>query len=256
MSQSIICIVPAAGVGARAQRAPGDASPKQYRGLAGQPMLRHAVQALLADPRVSQVRVAVSPDDGWAADALAGLDRCVIRPCGGPTRAATVSRALADAALPDDAWVLVHDAARPGLPPDALARLIDTCTRDPVGGLLAMPVPDTVKRAAAVQDTMAAAVTRVAAGANGAARSPAEMATVRVAATLARDGLWLAQTPQMFRAGMLQSALQAADRAGVVVTDEASAIEAAGYAPQLVLGSARNFKVTWPDDFELMEKWL
>lgn len=256
MSQSIICIVPAAGVGARAQRAPGDASPKQYRGLAGQPMLRHAVQALLADPRVSQVRVAVSPDDGWAADALAGLDRCVIRPCGGPTRAATVSRALADAALPDDAWVLVHDAARPGLPPDALARLIDTCTRDPVGGLLAMPVPDTVKRAAAVQDTMDASVTRVAAGANGAARSPAEMATVRVAATLARDGLWLAQTPQMFRAGMLQSALQAADRAGVVVTDEASAIEAAGYAPQLVLGSARNFKVTWPDDFELMEKWL
>jgi 2-C-methyl-D-erythritol 4-phosphate cytidylyltransferase len=256
MSQSIICIVPAAGVGARAQRALGDASPKQYRGLAGQPMLRHAVQALLADPRVSQVRVAVSPDDGWAADALAGLDRCVIRPCGGPTRAATVSRALADAALPDDAWVLVHDAARPGLPPDALARLIDTCTRDPVGGLLAMPVPDTVKRAAAVQDTMDASVTRVAAGANGAARSPAEMATVRVAATLARDGLWLAQTPQMFRAGMLQSALQAADRAGVVVTDEASAIEAAGYAPQLVLGSARNFKVTWPDDFELMEKWL
>jgi len=256
MSQSIICIVPAAGVGARAQRAPGDASPKQYRGLAGQPMLRHAVQALLADPRVSQVRVAVSPDDGWAADALAGLNRCVIRPCGGPTRAATVSRALADAALPDDAWVLVHDAARPGLPPDALARLIDTCMRDPVGGLLAMPVPDTVKRAAAVQDTMDAAVTRVAAGANSVARSPGEMATVRVAATLARDGLWLAQTPQMFRAGMLQSALQAADRAGVVVTDEASAIEAAGYAPQLVLGSARNFKVTWPDDFKLMEKWL
>lgn len=256
MSQSIICIVPAAGVGARAQRAPGDASPKQYRGLAGQPMLRHAVQALLADPRVSQVRVAVSPGDGWAADALAGLDRCMIRPCGGPTRAATVSRALADAALADDAWVLVHDAARPGLPPDALARLIDTCMRDPVGGLLAMPVPDTVKRAAAVQEAMDASVTRAAAGENSAVRSPAETATVRVAATLARDGLWLAQTPQMFRAGMLQSALLAADRAGVIVTDEASAIEAAGYAPQLVLGSARNFKVTWPDDFELMEKWL
>ncbi|MYZ43099.1 IspD/TarI family cytidylyltransferase [Schauerella aestuarii] len=259
MSQSIICIVPAAGVGARAQRAQGDASPKQYRGLAGQPMLRHAVQALLADPRVSEVRVAVSPDDGWAADALAGLDRCVIRPCGGPTRAATVSRALADAALADEAWVLVHDAARPGLPADALARLIDACVHDPVGGLLAMPVPDTVKRAATsavVQAPMNACPTQVAAGENIVTRSPAEVSPLRVASTLAREGLWLAQTPQMFRAGMLQSALHAADRAGVVVTDEASAIEAAGYAPQLVLGSARNFKVTWPDDFELMEKWL
>ncbi|MDQ2150363.1 2-C-methyl-D-erythritol 4-phosphate cytidylyltransferase [Alcaligenaceae bacterium C4P045] len=250
MSQSIICIVPAAGVGARAQRAQGDAFPKQYRGLAGQPMLRHAVLALLADPRVTQVRVAVSPDDGWAADALAGLSRCVIRRCGGPTRAATVAGALADAALDDDAWVLVHDAARPGLPADALARLIDTCLHDPVGGLLAVPVPDTVKRAAATDASGGQSPV------NASAALPVDVAAVRVGATLARDGLWLAQTPQMFRAGMLQSALLAADRAGVVVTDEASAIEAAGYAPQLVLGSARNFKVTWPDDFELMEKWL
>ena len=265
MTQSIICIVPAAGVGARAQRAQGDATPKQYRGLAGQPMLRHAVLALLADPRVTQVRVAVSPDDGWAADALAGLSRCVIRPCGGPTRAATVAGALADAALDDDTWVLVHDAARPGLPADALARLIDTCLHDPVGGLLAVPVPDTVKRAAASagQVAMRASSAQAATDAfggqspvNASAALPVDVAAVRVDATLARDGLWLAQTPQMFRAGMLQSALLAADRAGVVVTDEASAIEAAGYAPQLVLGSARNFKVTWPDDFELMEKWL
>ena len=126
----------------------------------------------------------------------------------------------------DDTWVLVHDAARPGLPAEVLARLIDACLEDPVGGLLALPVADTVKGG-----------------------------HERVERTLDRNGLWLAQTPQMFRAGALRDALTAAAVAGVAVTDEASAIEAAGYAPRLP-GSLRNFKVTWPDDFELMEKWL
>ncbi len=190
-------------------------------------MLRLAVQALLADPRIAQVRVAVSPGDGWVEDALAGLPRTVWRPCGGATRADTVAAALADAALLDAAWVLVHDAARPGLPAEALARLIDACLTDEVGGLLALPVADTVK-----------------------AGGP------RVRATVDRDGLWLAQTPQMFRAGLLRDALAHARAQGLAVTDEASAIEAWGLAPQLVPGSVRNFKVTWPDDFALMEKWL
>ncbi|MGF2241433.1 2-C-methyl-D-erythritol 4-phosphate cytidylyltransferase, partial [Bordetella pertussis] len=126
-----------------------------------------------------------------------------------------------------DDWILVHDAARPGLPAAALARLIDACLDDAVGGLLALPVADTVK----------------------AGRQ-------RVSRTVDRDGLWLAQTPQMFRAGLLRDALARARAAGLAVTDEASAVEAAGHAPRLVAGALRNFKVTWPDDFELMEKWL
>lgn len=227
MSDSIIAIVPAAGVGARASRPGHEAVPKQYRPLAGQPMLRHAVTALLADARVSEVRVAVTPGDGWVDAALSGLPRTVWRACGGATRADTVAGALADSEVPDDTWVLVHDAARPGLPAEALARLIDACLADPVGGLLALPVADTVKGG-----------------------------HQRVERTLDRNGLWLAQTPQMFRAGVLRDALTAASVNGVAVTDEASAIEAAGYAPLLVTGSMRNFKVTWPDDFELMEKWL
>lgn len=227
MSDSIIAIVPAAGVGARASRPGAQAVPKQYRPLAGQPMLRHAVLALLADDRVSQVRVAVTPGDGWVDQALTGLPRTVWRACGGTTRADTVAGALADSGVADDTWVLVHDAARPGLPAAALARLIDACLQDPVGGLLALPVADTVKGG-----------------------------HERVERTLDRNGLWLAQTPQMFRAGALRDALTAAAVNGVAVTDEASALEAAGYAPLLVPGAMRNFKVTLPDDFELMEKWL
>ncbi|HEY0294858.1 MAG TPA: 2-C-methyl-D-erythritol 4-phosphate cytidylyltransferase [Bordetella sp.] len=229
MTASMIALVPAAGVGARS----GGGMPKQYRPLNGQPMLRLAVLALLADSRISQVRVAVSAGDGWVADALRGLPRTVWRACGGPTRAETVAAALADSGAADSDWVLVHDAARPGLPADALARLIDACLPDPVGGLLALPVADTVKLAG-LQSNGAAVVAR----------------------TMDRDGLWLAQTPQMFRAGVLRGALAAAAGGGLAITDEAGAMEAAGHAPQLVRGHARNFKVTWPDDFDLMEKWL
>ena len=123
MTASLIAIVPAAGVGARS----GCEMPKQYRLLNGQPMLRLAVMALLADPRIAQVRVAVSADDGWVEEALRGLPRTVWRACGGPTRADTVAAALADSGAADADWVLVHDAARPGLPADALGRLIDAC---------------------------------------------------------------------------------------------------------------------------------
>ena len=234
MTKKIIAIVPAAGVGARAATASlaeltlADRElPKQYRLLKGEPMLRWAVKALLADPRIEQVRVAVAPHDTWVAQALSGLERTVWRPCGGPSRAATVTAALLDAGLNDEDWVLVHDAARPGLPSEALARLIDTCLSQGMGGLLAQPVADTVKHGGKV-----------------------------VEATLSREALWLAQTPQMFQAAGLREALLAADAAGEAITDEASALERMGYKPCLVPGSARNFKVTWPEDFELMEKWL
>jgi 2-C-methyl-D-erythritol 4-phosphate cytidylyltransferase len=236
----LIALVPAAGIGARALRAEDAQVPKQYRLLAGKAMLRHTILALLADARIEQVRVAVAPDDDQAAEALQGLSRVVCVPCGGQTRAQTVYNALCDAELAAHDWALVHDAARPGLPAEALGRLIDACLPNGVGGLLALPVPDTVKRA------------------RTSATAPAGIAAVET--TLERDRLWLAQTPQMFRAGLLRSALEqvlaGAARTDHVPTDEAQAMEAAGYAPLLVPGSGRNTKITWPDDFEWVESWL
>ena len=229
----IVAIVPAAGIGARALSADQAQRPKQYRLLAGQAMLRHSVQALLADPRIQEVRVAVAPGDNEAENVLIGLPRTQCSPCGGVTRAQTVLNALSEARLASEDWVLVHDAARPGLPLEALARLIDACLADGVGGLLAMPAADTLKMA---QPQMA-----------------------QVARTVPREGLWQAQTPQMFRAGLLLQALTRAMNTpaqAAVPTDEAQAMEALGYAPILVRGSGRNTKITWPEDFKWVESWL
>jgi len=196
-------------------------------------MVKRAVQALLADGRIAQVRVAVSPEDQIAAGVLGGLSRTVVRPCGGQTRHETVMQALQDAELAPGDWVLVHDAARPGLPADALGRLMDVCLAANQGGLLAIPVADTVKQADL--------------GADG---------TPLVSATIPRESLWLAQTPQMFKAGELFQALTQSRDSGLKVTDEASAMEASGYRPLLVHGSWRNAKVTLPDDFSWVESWL
>lgn len=263
MTTKIIAIVPAAGVGQRAQSGfsglENAVLPKQYRLIRGEPMLRLAVQALLADSRIDQVRVAVAPEDTWVAQALAGLPRTVWRPCGGPSRAQTVTAALQDAALQAGDWVLVHDAARPGLPATALARLIDACLASGQGGLLAQRVADTVKRGVCLDDVAggfdSVVATAQAAGKAGAGQHGSASGYV-VQATVARDALWLAQTPQMFPAGLLLQALLAAEAALAPITDEASALERAGYQPMLVEGAAQNFKVTWPDDFNLMEKWL
>jgi 2-C-methyl-D-erythritol 4-phosphate cytidylyltransferase len=245
---TLVAIVPAAGVGARAAAA--DGQPKQYRLLAGQPMLRLAVCALLADPRIAQVRVAVSATDVWAEAALRGLPRTVIRRCGGPARADTVRAALQDAGLPETAWVLVHDAARPGLPADALGRLIDTCLQTGRGGILALPVDDTVKQG------RCAPAAATGEPADGLGRIAAPDGLCEIAATRSREALWLAQTPQMFRVGELLPALQAS-AGDVRVTDEASAVERmAGRdrAPLLVRGARENFKLTWPEDFDWFEK--
>ena len=229
----IVALVPAAGIGARALEAGQAQIPKQYRLLADQAMLRHSVQALLADSRVQEVRVAVAPGDLQAQTVLAGLPRTTCSPCGGPTRAETVLNALREARLSPQDWVLVHDAARPGLPLDALSRLIDACLVDEVGGLLAMPAADTLKAA--------------------------QPHLEKVARTVPREGLWLAQTPQMFRAGLLLDALTRAlalQGTPSGPTDEAQAVEALGYAPLLVRGSGRNTKITWPEDFKWVESWL
>lgn len=240
MNPFLIALVPAAGMGARAAQAQG--LPKQYALLDGQTMLRRTVCALLVDPRIAQVRVAVALGDPWVDAALADLPRTVWRPCGGPTRAATVRAALHDADLPPDAWVLVHDAARPGLPAKALSDLIETCWRHDRGGLLALPVADTVKLAAGPVD-----------------RAPgvsAQSLPPEISRTLARDRLWLAQTPQMFPAAALLAALDACVRDDQV-TDEASALErSGGQAPLLVRGSRQNDKLTWPEDFDWYENWL
>lgn len=218
-------VIPAAGAGTRL----GAPQPKQYLALGGRPMLRWSVDALLAAPWIERVLVVVAPDDGRAAALLEGLARVEVLAAGGAARRDSVLaglRALAATGARDDDWVLVHDAARPGLAPRLLERLRDRLGESAVGGLLSLPVSDTVKRAA--DD----------------GRS--------VAATVERERLWLAQTPQMFRLGLLLDALSA--HAGV--TDEAAAVERAGHAPLLVEGARANFKVTTAEDLELMRALL
>jgi 2-C-methyl-D-erythritol 4-phosphate cytidylyltransferase len=212
-------LIPAAGRGARY----GGDLPKQYLALGGTTMLEHAIAALLADTRIDRVVVVVAADDA-RIDALRLDARVRIARVGGASRAASVRAgldALRDLAADDD-WVLVHDAARPCLSSRDLAALIDQVAADAVGGLLAQPLADTLKR-----------------GEGG-----------RVAATLDRSGLWRAATPQMFRIEVLRRAL---DAPGVLetATDEASAVEQIGLAPLLVACQATNLKVTTADDLPL-----
>jgi 2-C-methyl-D-erythritol 4-phosphate cytidylyltransferase / 2-C-methyl-D-erythritol 2,4-cyclodiphosphate synthase len=220
-SNRFFALIPCAGSGSRA----GTAQPKQYQPIAGTPMVLHTLAALAGVSRLAEVLVVVAPGDAELnADAL-GVQ---VVPCGGATRAASVRNGLdsllAQGARGDD-WVLVHDAARCLVTPPQIDALIDRCQHDAVGGLLAHRLADTLKTAS----------------------------DDRAVATLARDGKWLAQTPQMFRIGALAAAL---DAAGDQVTDESSAMEAQGHRPLLVEGGSQNFKVTWPDDFALAEAIL
>lgn len=219
-------LVPAAGVGERS----GADRPKQYVSLAGQPLMSHTLKALQAVDSLSATLVVISPQDAHFESALPGFAsaRAWLAHCGGATRAATVAAGveelLARGAREQD-WVLVHDAARCLLRPEWVEQLIAACRDDAVGGLLALPLADTLK----------------------------ESAEGRARATLDRRGKWAAQTPQMFRIGLLREALH---KAGATVTDEASAIEALGLQPLLVEASLENFKVTWPADFALAERLL
>jgi len=217
-------LIPCAGTGSRA----GTAQPKQYQAIAGQPLVMHTLQALAQVPQLSSGWLILSPQDdhawplqGWPAH----FKRAA---CGGASRAESVFnglQAMLAAGLSGQDWVLVHDAARCLITPAQINALIDACLPDAVGGLLAQRLADTLK---------------------------AERQG-RVAATVARADKWLAQTPQMFRIGPLRQALQAA---GEQVTDESSAMEAMGWQPLLVPGSARNFKVTYPEDFAVAEALL
>lgn len=215
-------IVPAAGSGSRF----GAEKPKQYLSLLGRPLIFHALAALVACPEIERVWVVLSPDDPYWLQydwSELGAKLETVR-CGGETRAESVTNGLQAAAMvaADDDWVLVHDAARPCLSGEMLATLFADLAADPVGGILAVPVADTLKRADAEQ---------------------------RVAATEPRDGLWQAQTPQMFRYATLKKALIAF---GGSPTDEAEAIEALGLKPKLVIGELQNLKVTYPQDLAVL----
>jgi 2-C-methyl-D-erythritol 4-phosphate cytidylyltransferase len=216
-------LVPCAGAGTRARTG----GPKQYAALLGRSVVSHTLNALAGVSRLHQVVVVLSADDAQFEAQAPGFGGVVLR-CGGATRARTVANGLSELArlgAAADDWVLVHDAARCLVRPEWIDALIDACADDAVGGLLALPLADTLK----------------------------QEHDGRVKATLPRAHKWQAQTPQMFRLGMLRDALA---RAGDDVTDEASAIEAIGLAPRLVPGSLENFKLTFPSDFELAARLL
>ena len=223
-------LVPCAGSGSRA----GTVMPKQYQAIAGQSMVMHTLAALQSVDRLHKVVVVVSTEDShdWPASSAQLLK------CGGATRAESVFNGISELlsqgsrdpeGVQTNDWILVHDAARCLITEFEINRLIDACLDDDVGGLLALPLPDTLKVSV-----------------NG-----------RVSETLPRQDKWLAQTPQMFRAGQLHAALKAKAAENFEgITDEASAMEMAGFSPKLVVGSPHNFKVTYPPDFALAEDLL
>ena len=217
MPERYHAVVPAAGGGTRL----GAEVPKQYLDLGGETMLHRTIEALLAESRLQSVVVVVSPDDERRPVAGRFDARVRFAAVGGTTRADSVAAGIEQLDADADDWVLVHDAARPGLSATALARLIDEVGDDAVGGLLALPIADTVKRC----DDEG-----------------------RVCATVDRERLWAAQTPQMFRVGVLRQALSG-ERLGI--TDEASAVERLGLRPLLVRGEPTNFKVTLAEDLAM-----
>jgi 2-C-methyl-D-erythritol 4-phosphate cytidylyltransferase len=213
-------IIPAAGTGNRMQ----NALPKQYLQLAGKPIISHVIQVFFNNPRIASIHLALSQDDlFWRSFTLNPESKLHLHYTGGASRSETVLNTLQAIDVADDDWILVHDAARPGLSADLLNRLLDTLEHDETGGLLAMPVADTLKKSDEKN---------------------------RVGATVSRQNLWQAQTPQMFRYAMLKKALSEFDGSA---TDEAEAVEALGLQPKLVQGELSNLKVTYPQDLAILE---
>lgn len=214
-------VVPAAGTGSRM----GADCPKQYLPLGDRAVIEHTLGRLLEVPVLRAIVVAIAPDDGrWPGLALAGHDR-IHAVSGGAERCHSVLNGLEylTGRADDRDWVLVHDVARPCIAGVEIARLIDGVGDHAVGGILAIPVSDTLKK----------------------------VGPAGIEATVDRTGVWRAQTPQMFRLGLLRDALQMALQRGGAITDEASAIELAGYQPQVIEGSPTNIKITHPRDLAL-----
>ncbi len=227
MPPKYFALIPAAGIGVRM----GGEQPKQYLQLAGKPMLSHVLDTFSASQVIQHTFVVVGAHDGYIQDVISDLPqadgRITVLYNGGSTRRESVLnglRAIREQVGNTD-WMLVHDAARPGLTTELIDKLTCALADDPTGGLLAMPLADTLKRSDIDH---------------------------RVESTVSRERLWAAQTPQMFRYALLRRALENAGE----VTDEASAVEALGMRPLLVEGSLRNFKVTLPQDLHWAELFL
>ena len=224
-------IIPAAGAGSRMQ----NVLPKQYMLLAGKPIISHTIQTFFLHPRIASIHVALSADDlFWRDLPLDPTSKLKLHYTGGDSRSETVLNTLLVMQVADDDWILVHDAARPGLTHALLDKLLNTLENDAVGGLLALPVADTLKKS----------------GDNH-----------KIVQTVERTDLWQAQTPQMFKYGVLKHALQANSRAAAggtasISTDESEAIEALGLQPTIVPGELRNLKITFPQDLALLEALL
>ncbi|MBQ0743243.1 MAG: 2-C-methyl-D-erythritol 4-phosphate cytidylyltransferase [Pseudomonas sp.] len=224
MSLPFWVVIPAAGVGSRMQAD----RPKQYLPLGDRALIEHTLDCFLGQPGLNGLVVCLADDDAWWPALACAADQRIQRAGGGRERADSVLSGLhklTELGALDSDWVLVHDAARPHLAATDLYKLLDSLQDDPVGGLLAVPVRDTLKQA----------------DADG-----------RVTATPDRSLFWQAYTPQMFRLGALRQALADALACGALITDEASAMERAGFAPRLIEGRADNIKVTRPEDME----WL
>lgn len=227
LEPKFFALIPCAGAGLRA----GGDTPKQYQAIAGKAMVLHTLDAFAKVDCIAKTVVVVSPDDVTFRAFNVDID---VLHCGGLTRADTVKnglQAMLDIGCSSTDWVLVHDAARCLITPEQINHLIDECQHDPVGGLLACPVTDTLKSSDGSSNT-------------------------RVGGTVDRAGKWAAQTPQMFRIGSLQAALNKASQVDIAVTDDASAMEAIGLQPKLVKASGQNFKVTYPEDLALAEAIL
>lgn len=231
-------LLPTAGTGSRL----GGELPKQFQLLAGKPMVSYALEAFKESSRIETIWIGVSP--GFIENSIlqnivnGGVDIHLVI-TGGPTRQETVLNTLAammKSGISEDDWILVHDAARPGITPALINKLIDSVQASNTGGILAVPLADTLKQAN-LDSVIAGNIPHS-------------------ERTIPRDHLWQAQTPQMFGLKQLHDALESAIRLEADVTDEASAIELTGAKPLLIEGAARNFKVTHPADWELMEQLL
>lgn len=223
-SRDVIAVVPAAGIGSRMQTE----CPKQYLHIGNKTILEHAVASLLAHPRVSHVVIAISTTDTWFTALPLAADPRITVVNGGGQRADSVLAGLQAAGKAE--WVLVHDAARPCLHQDDLARLLAITETSKVGGILAAPVRDTMKRG--------------------------EPGKPLVAHTVEREDLWHALTPQLFPLELLRSCLLRALNEGATITDEASALEYCDFHPELISARADNIKVTRPEDLRLAEFYL
>jgi len=230
MNHAIWAIVPAAGTGKRMQ----SAMPKQYLSLNDRPVIEHTINALLQNKNIAGLVIALQADDAYWSDINIRSQKPVLRTTGGKERADSVLNAINELFNyekfdMDSDWVMVHDAVRPCLRQQDIDKLVLEVGEDDNGGLLALPVRDTMKR---------------------------QGAHAAVAATVERENLWHALTPQYFPAATLKKALEQAQQGGLAITDESSAMEFAGFSPKLVQGHEDNIKITRPDDLRLASLYL